>query len=476
MANQQNTVNPLDWKVPIVNADGTPTNEFMRKWAQQARTNGNIPDLSTAAGVSEVLDKIAATAQSILVRGTAQWGGLTAPGDASKFLNGANPPAFAQAKDSDLAFTDITTNDTSTTKHGFMPKLPGGSTNFFREDGTWAAPPGGGGGGGSSPLALLIGADGHGSPNSLSGNYISVLSIAIPADGSLTGVGMLCNTTSATANWAVAVYADAGGTPGALLAQSAAQVGLTAGTVASAALTTPQTVTKGQIVWLAFWGDTNYSTYGGSTNNNRIFLSHATSTFVNPFSGGTTSASGVGLVGYLTSATGGSGNGSWAWPNINGTTSGAPSAATYGCLMTPYSDLTVTEMSGRISLVTGATYQGAIYTVDASGTILTVAATGTVVAASITGAGTLKLPIASTLLTAGTRYALVITRTDGTDTTAALLYGLATSSLPIWPAAPFTDGNAVSGRYCYLAKKAPIVGDTFTSGNGAYSVAIRYNT
>ena len=47
----------------------------------------------------------------------------------------------------DLAAGDDNTDlNASTTKHGLMMKFPGGSTNFLREDGTWAAPPGGGGG------------------------------------------------------------------------------------------------------------------------------------------------------------------------------------------------------------------------------------------------------------------------------------------------------------------------------------------
>jgi len=39
---------------------------------------------------------------------------------------------------------DNTDLDASLTRHGLLPKLGGGTTNFFRADGTWAAPPGGG--------------------------------------------------------------------------------------------------------------------------------------------------------------------------------------------------------------------------------------------------------------------------------------------------------------------------------------------
>jgi hypothetical protein len=41
--------------------------------------------------------------------------------------------------------TDVTTLDSTTSAHGLLPKLGGGTTNFLRADGAWAAPPGGGG-------------------------------------------------------------------------------------------------------------------------------------------------------------------------------------------------------------------------------------------------------------------------------------------------------------------------------------------
>jgi len=51
----KNSVDPLNWRVPITNADGTPTNEFMRKWGQQAITNGSVPDLVTGQVLHYVL-------------------------------------------------------------------------------------------------------------------------------------------------------------------------------------------------------------------------------------------------------------------------------------------------------------------------------------------------------------------------------------------------------------------------------------
>lgn len=53
------------------------------------------------------------------------------PADATKFLNGATTPAYAQVKDSDLSSSDVTTNNVSSTKHGFSPKSPADATKFL---------------------------------------------------------------------------------------------------------------------------------------------------------------------------------------------------------------------------------------------------------------------------------------------------------------------------------------------------------
>lgn len=43
----------------------------------------------------------------------------------------------------DLTYSDNTTNDASTTKHGLLRKLDNNTSNFLRGDGAWAAPTGG---------------------------------------------------------------------------------------------------------------------------------------------------------------------------------------------------------------------------------------------------------------------------------------------------------------------------------------------
>lgn len=55
----------------------------------------------------------------------------------------------------DLATPDDNTDLNATTlRHGLLPKLGGGTTNYLRADGAWAAPAGGGGAGAESGLVI----------------------------------------------------------------------------------------------------------------------------------------------------------------------------------------------------------------------------------------------------------------------------------------------------------------------------------
>lgn len=62
--------------------------------------------------------------------------------------NASNPPAPAE---STVTFTDITTNNASTSKHGFLKKLTGSATDYMDGSGAWSTPAGGGGGGSALP-------------------------------------------------------------------------------------------------------------------------------------------------------------------------------------------------------------------------------------------------------------------------------------------------------------------------------------
>lgn len=119
-------------------------------------TDNTITDTSTAAGD---IFKSNGTKFTRLPRGTAnqilrvnsagtdlEYGALptaSLPTHASTHMSaGSDPIRIDELK----IGTDVTTLNATTTEHGLLPKLGGGSTNFLRADGTWAAPPGTGGG------------------------------------------------------------------------------------------------------------------------------------------------------------------------------------------------------------------------------------------------------------------------------------------------------------------------------------------
>lgn len=90
----------------------------------------------------------------IVYRGSSLWKRLVGNTTTTrKFLrqvgdgSASAAPAWDQVTDADLSTSDVTTNDVSTSKHGFAPKAPNDTTKFLRGDATWAVPAGGGGSG-----------------------------------------------------------------------------------------------------------------------------------------------------------------------------------------------------------------------------------------------------------------------------------------------------------------------------------------
>lgn len=124
-------LNPLTWNVAIVNKDGTPTPEFMRKWQLQIEVNAAAPILSTEKEISALLDTLGKTTGSVLVRNSAVWDGVDSPNDGTKFLSGTAVPGWARVKDSDLTLSDVTPNNVTSARHGFAPKSPASASQFL---------------------------------------------------------------------------------------------------------------------------------------------------------------------------------------------------------------------------------------------------------------------------------------------------------------------------------------------------------
>jgi len=309
-------VDPLDWRTPIVDGSGRPTQEFMRKWQEQKGINSGVP--TDAASLSVILDFIGSTQGDLLVRGTTKWARLASPADATKFLNGAAAPAYASVKDSDLSTSDITandvsntkhgfqpkspadatkflngaaapayaavkdsdlstsditTNDVSTAKHGFAPKLPNDATKFLDGTGAYSTPAGGGGGGGAS---WHPGIRGTGWFYPVTFNGTSTTSVTYAQDRifcspifltacTLTQIAVNCSSSSASSTARLGLYSNAGGAPDALV--------LDCGTV-STATTGLKTITSLAMVVTTGWywvvatlstGGTGLTTIGSST-------------------------------------------------------------------------------------------------------------------------------------------------------------------------------------------------------------------
>lgn len=98
----------------------------------------------------------------------------------------ANLPAVATVTDANIAFTDVTTNDSSTTKHGFLKKLSNVASEFMNGQGNWATPAGGGGG-----SSAVYGTFNYGSLSSGVCSVSHLVSLAFPYT---RNIGLVCAT------------------------------------------------------------------------------------------------------------------------------------------------------------------------------------------------------------------------------------------------------------------------------------------
>jgi len=131
----------------LLQTDGV-NNGDQTKLNLKAGTNVTLADdgvggvtITAASSGGTVTHTGSLTADQVVVgNGTADVKILAGPADATKFLNGAAVPAFAQVKDSDLSLSNITTNDVSTSKHGFAPIAPNDASKFLDGTGVFSQP------------------------------------------------------------------------------------------------------------------------------------------------------------------------------------------------------------------------------------------------------------------------------------------------------------------------------------------------
>lgn len=73
--------------------------------------------------------------------------GSSTPTDGKYFVgtgSGSSEWGDLEVAESDIALSDVTTNNATSSAHGFLPKLSDNTSQFLRGDGTWATPSGSG--------------------------------------------------------------------------------------------------------------------------------------------------------------------------------------------------------------------------------------------------------------------------------------------------------------------------------------------
>lgn len=101
-------------------------------------STGALDNLTVTNGITNS----AATASTIANWDANKKLGSLANGGNNTVIHGTTPPAYSAVVEADHSFSDVTTGDVSTSKHGYAPKAPGDSTKFLNGDNppAWAVP------------------------------------------------------------------------------------------------------------------------------------------------------------------------------------------------------------------------------------------------------------------------------------------------------------------------------------------------
>ena len=166
--------------------------------ASSTHTHGNITNVGAIGATSGL--PIITTASGVLTTGTfGNTSGTFAQGNDSRLSDSRTPNAHNQAE-STITFTDITTGNATTSNHGYLPKLGGGTTNFLRADGSWAAPSGGGSYTATAPIVVtgtVISVDTTKAKNKIATySDVQILKAKMEDTTSLSTVALLLSDTS----------------------------------------------------------------------------------------------------------------------------------------------------------------------------------------------------------------------------------------------------------------------------------------
>jgi len=110
--------------------------------AAVSHVHGNITNAGAIGSTTNL--PIITTTSGVLIASSFGTGANTfCQGNDARLSDSRTPTAHAMDSATYHTSSDVTTLNATTSKHGFLPKLGGGTTNYLRADGTWATPPGG---------------------------------------------------------------------------------------------------------------------------------------------------------------------------------------------------------------------------------------------------------------------------------------------------------------------------------------------
>lgn len=303
---------PLNWNVPIVDAQGRPTREFQQKWLQQNTLNGSIP--LDAASMSAALDLIGTTANSLLLRGASVWGIGTAssvldvigqtrggllyrgatgwsqrvPSTAGYVLTdggvGADPVWAAPLSPANPTATasDTAVNGSASTfmRSDAAPAIQKASNTVFglvKVDGTTITATGGvisaaGGGGASQTEFNMLPFDPHNSTTFSSG-FFGGHALVMPAAATISSIKFWATAASASAVVYPAIYSSSGVNISTLLGAGSGVTGITQG-LNKLPLTSGISLTKGQLVFIGLALNTASFSAGTYNHAGTVYFSN----------------------------------------------------------------------------------------------------------------------------------------------------------------------------------------------------------
>jgi len=154
--------------------------------------------VSTANGVSATVANPTTTPTLTFSLGAITPSSVAATGN----ITGANLSGTNTGDQSDatLTFSDVTTNNVSTARHGFAPKLPNDAAKYLDGTGAWSTPAGGGGSGTVTSVSVVSANGVSGSVANASTTPAITLSIGAIAPTSVAATGTVTGSNLSGTN------------------------------------------------------------------------------------------------------------------------------------------------------------------------------------------------------------------------------------------------------------------------------------